>query len=96
MHAAGYRTPQVLGADRDLVIGAMAIAVMFALLAWAVWAMFVSLAFWIGAVIVLQRMAKADPLMRVILWRHIWYRRFYPAKSGLYSNAPEIPGRWGG
>ena len=31
----------------------------------------------------LQRMGKADPLLRQIYVRHIRYKAFYPAKSGL-------------
>ena len=32
---------------------------------------------------VLQRMGKADPMLRQVYIRHIRYRPFYPAKSGV-------------
>ena len=54
----------------------------------------VSVAFWIGCVAVLQRMGKADPLLRQIYARHVRYRPFYPAKSGLFSRCLVPPRAW--
>jgi type IV secretory pathway TrbD component len=50
--------------------------------------------FWFGAVGVLQRMGKADPLLRQVYLRHIRYGDWYPAKSGVYSVSVEPPMRW--
>ena len=35
----------------------------------------------------LQRMGKADPLLRHVYLRHIRYLAFYPAKSGLHGQS---------
>ena len=94
MHAAGYRVPQILGGDRLLVLGAMACCVMFALLVFALWALAAAAVVWFVVVLCCQKMAKADPLMRQVVWAHVWTRRFYPARSGLYSTAPHFPTSW--
>jgi type IV secretory pathway TrbD component len=94
IHQSANRPNQILGGDRELVLLAilMAVSLAFSLATW--WGLALSLGFWVVAVGVLQRMGKADPLLRQIYWRHIRYQPFYPAKSGLYSVCLETPGRW--
>lgn len=94
IHQSANRPNQILGGDRELVLIAMltAISLAFCLGNW--WGISLSLAFWVGAVAVLQRMGKADPLLRHIYIRHIRYRAFYPAKSGLLSHCVPIPRNW--
>ena len=43
---------------------------------------------------VLQRMGKADPMLRQVYLRHIRYRSFYPAKSALFSQCVPHASRW--
>jgi type IV secretion system protein VirB3 len=50
--------------------------------------------FWVAAMAALQRMGKADPLLRHTYLRHIRYRSFYPAKSGLHSQTLSTPLNW--
>ena len=94
IHQSANRPNQILGGDRELVlVGAMiAVSLAFSLGTW--WGIGVSVGFWLAAVAVLQRMGKADPMFRQIYIRHIRYRTFYPAKSGLFSRCLEIPMRW--
>ena len=94
IHQSANRPNQILGGDRELVLIAMltAISLAFSLGSW--WGIGLSVAFWVGAVAVLQRMGKADPLLRQIYVRHIRYKAFYPAKSGLLSRSVPIPSNW--
>ena len=94
IHQSANRPNQILGGDRELVLIAMltAISLAFSLGTW--WGIGLSIAFWVGAVAVLQRMGKADPLLRHIYVRHIRYRAFYPAKSGLLSSCVPVPRNW--
>ena len=94
IHQSANRPNQILGGDRELVLIAMltAISLAFSLGTW--WGIGLSIAFWVGAVAVLQRMGKADPLLRQIYVRHIQYRAFYPAKSGLLSSCVPVPRNW--
>ena len=94
IHQSANRPNQILGGDRELVLIAMltAISLAFSLGSW--WGVGLSVAFWVGAVAVLQRMGKADPLLRQIYIRHIRGKAFYPAKSGLLSRCVPIPRNW--
>ena len=51
-------------------------------------------ALWVGSMWALQRMGKADPLLRPVYLRHIRYVEFYPAKSGLHGRTTETPSGW--
>jgi len=64
----------------------------FSLASW--WGIGLAVGLWIGAIAALQRMGKADPLLRPIYLRHIRYVEFYPAKSGLHGQTTETPIRW--
>ena len=94
IHQSANRPNQILGGDRELVLIAMltAISLAFSLGSW--WGVGLSVAFWVGVVAVLQRMGKADPLLRQIYIRHIPYRAFYPARSGLLSRCVPVPRKW--
>jgi type IV secretion system protein VirB3 len=94
IHQSANRPNQILGGDRELVLIAVltAVSVAFSLATW--WGLGLSVAFWIGAVAVLQRMGKVDPLLRQVYLRHVRYRPFYPAKSGLFSGCQVPPRNW--
>jgi type IV secretion system protein TrbD len=94
IHQSANRPNQILGGDRELVLIAMltAISLAFSLGSW--WGIGLSVAFWVGAAVVLQRMGKADPLLRQIYVRHIPYKAFYPAKSGWLSRCVRSPRNW--
>ena len=94
LHQSANRPNQILGGDRELVLIAMltAISLAFSLGTW--WGIGLSIGFWVGAVAILQRMGKADPRLRHIYVRHIRYRAFYPAKSGLLSSCMPVPRNW--
>ena len=94
IHQSANRPNLILGGDRELVLLAVltAVSLAFSLGTW--WELGLSVGFWLGAVAVLQRMGKADPLLRQIYMRHIRYRAFYPAKSGLRSRCLLPPRTW--
>jgi type IV secretory pathway TrbD component len=94
IHQSANRPNQILGGDRELVLVSVLVAVSlaFSLASW--WGVALSIGFWVSAVAVFQRMGKADPMMRHVYMRHIRYRSFYPAKSGLLSACLQTPARW--
>ena len=94
IHQSANRPNQILGGDRELVLIAalVAVSLAFSLATW--WGIGVSVGFWITSIAVLQRMGKADPMLRQIYVRHIRYRAFYPAKSGLRSRCLQTPSKW--
>lgn len=94
IHRSINRTQQLLGCDRELVVvsGFVVFACAFSLA--NAWGFLGGAVLWFVLVGALQRMGKADPLMRHVYIRHTKYRRFYPAKSGLYSRSPKLPPHW--
>ena len=94
IHPSMNRPNQLLGGDRELVLFAVLISVSLAFSLATLWGVAVAVGFWIGGIAVLQRMGKADPMMRQVYMRHIRYRLFYPAKSGLFSRCVSHPVRW--
>jgi type IV secretion system protein VirB3 len=94
IHESANRPNQLLGGDRELVLVALLVAVSFAFALATWWGIVLSTAMWTTSVAVLKRMGKADPQLRQVYLRHIRYRSFYPAKSGLYSRCVPTPTRW--
>ena len=94
IHQSANRPNLLLGGDRELVLVMVMIAggLAFSLASW--WGIGLAVALWIGSMAALQRMGKADPLLRPVYLRHIRYTAFYPAKSGLhgqtYRNTREL------
>jgi type IV secretion system protein TrbD len=94
IHQSANRPNTLLGADRELVLMAIMIAFTLGLSLATWWGVIVAALFWTASVAVLQRMGKADPLLRRVYMRHIRYRAWYPAKSGVYSVSATMPMKW--
>lgn len=94
LHQSTSRPNQILGGDRELVLASLliAVALAFALASW--WGVGCAVAFWLGSVAVLQRMGKADPLMRQVYVRHVRYLPAYPAKAAVFSRCLTVPRNW--
>lgn len=94
IHQSANRPNQLMGGDRELVLVSLltSVALAFSLASW--WGLGISVAWYVGAMAVLKRMGKADPLLRQVYMRHIRYRPYYPAKSGLYSRCLQPPMAW--
>ena len=89
IHPSANRPNQILGGDRELVLATLLISASLAFSLATLWGVGLAVFFWIGALAVLQRMGKADPVLRQVYMRHIRYRSFYPAKSAIFS--PCVP-----
>jgi len=94
IHQSCNRPNLLLGCDRELVLFSALLSAMliFALVTW--WGVATGILLWLVAVAVLSRMGKADPMLRQVYVRHVKYRPFYPAKSGLLSQSLSTPRRW--
>lgn len=94
IHQSANRPNQILGGDRELVLVTVLTAVSLAFSLASLWGIGISVVFWISSLAVFQRMGKSDPLLRQVYLRHIRYKPFYPAKSGLLSECLQPPARW--
>ena len=75
-HQSLIRPNLLLGCDRDLILfsGLMAFILIAMSQSWT--AAFIGSFIWFSALALLQRMAKADPLMRLVYLRHRRYRAY--------------------
>ena len=94
IHQSAHRPAQIRGCDRGLILTTLFAAFCLAFSLLTVWGFAVSAALWLGAVAVLRRMGKADPLLRQVYIRHLRYREWYPAKSGVLSQLAGVPKGW--
>jgi len=94
IHQSANRPNLLLGADRELVLVMVMVSggLAFSLACW--WGVAVAVVLWIGSIAALQRMAKADPILRHVCLRHMRYSAFYPAKSGIRAPSSETPPNW--
>ena len=94
IHQSAKRPNQILGGDRELVLLTILLSISLAFSLATLWGFALAVAFWAGTIAVLQRMGKADPMLRQAYMRHIRYRSFYPAKSGLFSQCVPHASKW--
>jgi type IV secretion system protein TrbD len=90
VHLALTRPLLLMGCEREpLLISATLAATLVFVLGKIVFAL-VGVAFWVLAVAVLQRMAKADYAMSKVYLRHVRYGTFYAARSSFAAINPNI------
>ena len=94
IHQSAHRPAQIRGCDRGLILTTLLAAFCLAFTLLTAWGFAVSAALWFGVVAVLRRMGKSDPLLRQVYIRHLRYREWYPAKSGVLSQLAGVPKGW--
>ena len=95
MRTSLSRPQQLLGGDREMVIMAGLGAAMMAVSVMTFLSFLLAIVgFWV-VVAVLAKIGKADPMMRRVYSRHLQYKDFYPAKSGVAALARRQSGAGG-
>lgn len=94
IHQSANRPNLLLGGDRELVLITMMIAAGLAFSLATLWGIGLAIVYWIASMAILQRMGKADPLLRKTYFRHVRYLSFYPAKGGMFAASAETPRTW--
>jgi type IV secretion system protein VirB3 len=91
IHQSANRPNLLLGADRELVLVTVMVSggLAFSLACW--WGIGVAVVLWIGSIAALQRMAKADPLLRHVLLRRIRYLGVLSGQERAARSSPETP-----
>ncbi len=94
IHQSANRPNLLMGCDRELLLFSALIAAIlaFSLATW--WGVLTGVVFWVFAVAVLSRMAKADPLMRKVYVRHVKYQSYYPASPRPTGTTIQGPMSW--
>jgi type IV secretion system protein VirB3/type IV secretion system protein VirB4 len=70
-----------LGAERELAMSSALIALLVGIGGVTVISGIAAFVFWIAAIFVLRRMARADPLMSKVWMRHVKQQDLYSAKA---------------
>lgn len=81
VHQSLQRHNFVMGAERELVMTSALIALLVGIGGLTLLSGVVAAVFWIVAVFVLRRMAKADPIMSKVWMQHVKQNDFYSAKA---------------
>ncbi|MDL2279245.1 VirB3 family type IV secretion system protein [Desulfovibrio sp. OttesenSCG-928-G11] len=84
IHQSLHRHNHVLGAERELVMTSGLMALLVGIGGLTAVSIGTAVSFWLLAVFALRKMAKADPIMSKVWFRHIKQQDFYAAK----------PSRW--
>ena len=85
MRTSLSRPQQLLGGDREMVIMAGLGAAMMAVSVMTFLSFLLAIVVFWALVAVLAKIGKADPMMRKVYGRHLQYKDFYPAKSGVVT-----------
>ena len=83
MRASLSRPQMLMGGDRELVLLTGLLAALMAVSVMSFLSFLIAGAGFAAIVAVLARMGKEDPLMRKVYARHLTYKDYYPAKSGV-------------
>lgn len=86
IHQSLHRQNLVLGAERELAMGSALIALLVGIGGVTVISGIAAFVFWIAAIFVLRRMARADPLMSKVWKRHVKQQDLYSAKASRWRS----------
>ena len=81
IHQSLHRQNLVLGAERELAMSSALIALLVGVGGMTVISGIAAFVFWLAAIFVLRRMARADPLMSKVWMRHVKQQDLYSAKA---------------
>ncbi|WP_300708709.1 conjugal transfer protein TrbD [uncultured Desulfovibrio sp.] len=81
VHQSLQRHNFVMGAERELVMTSALIALLVGIGGLTLLSGAAAAVFWLVAVFVLRRMAKADPIMSKVWMRHVKQNDYYSAKA---------------
>ena len=82
-----------MGGDRELVMLAALFAFALIFSAQELRATVIGIVLWFGALYALRLMAKSDPKMRFVYWRHRKYKPYYPARSTPFRSNTNSQGK---
>ena len=81
IHQSLHRHNLILGGERELVMSSALIALLVGVGGLTLISGVSAFVFWLIAVFILRRMARADPLMSKVWMRHVKQQDFYHAKA---------------
>lgn len=96
LHPSCNRSNLLLGGDRRLVIGSLAVSAVLVFVKFSPVMIAAGAAFGFGMLVLARKLAKSDPKMLDVYQRHTAYRRRYPAQATPWrENGPHEKKIWG-
>lgn len=86
IHQSLHRHNHVMGAEREVALCINLIAMLVGIGGMTWLSGLAALVFYVGGMIVARRMAKHDPIMSKVWFRHLKQQLYYPAKSGIWRK----------
>ena len=86
VHQSLHRHQHVMGAERELLLTSALVAILVGVGGLSLLSGVTAVVFWLVAVALLRRMAKADPIMSRVYLRHVRQQEYYPARAGLWRR----------
>lgn len=89
VHQFGTRHNFFLGADREatMFVGLICFMVIFiSIVNLFIPTIIVGILLWFVMIFILRRLAKYDPMIRFVYFRHIKYQKYYPAHSSPFRR----------
>jgi len=93
IHRSLNRSNLILGGERELVLMTALFAAMICFTASSWVQVVIGVFFWLAIHTMLIEMAKNDPNMSKVYLRHVRYKAFYPAQTGMQAELPNAP-KW--
>lgn len=85
-HRAMLRPNLLLGCERELILLAGLLAAVMTVVLFDIRSMILGIALWLTSLWVLQRMAKADPMLSKIYRRFVNFQPYYAARSTPFAR----------
>lgn len=79
-----HRHNHVMGAERELVLMTVLVSFLVGVGGFTLISALVAFVFYLVVLFILRKMAKADPIMSKVWFRHIKLQLVYTAKSGIW------------
>lgn len=86
VHQSLHRHQHVMGAERELLLTSALVAILVGVGGLSLLSGVTAVVFWLVAVALLRRMAKADPIMSRVYLRHVRQQEYYPARAGIWRR----------
>jgi len=89
IHQSLHRPELVLGGEREPVMLSSLLSILTGITgaaSFTVLPVVGAVLFYFGMVLILRRMAKADPMMTKVWLRHVKYRHYYAARPSAWSK----------
>ncbi|OEU68040.1 MULTISPECIES: conjugal transfer protein TrbD [Maridesulfovibrio] len=86
IHRSLHKPSMVMGAERELVMFSALISILVGIGGFTLLSALAGLIFWMVTIFILRQMAKSDPQMSKVWWKHHKQQDYYSARATPWRN----------